>query len=113
MSWAAYFALKERWRVSLQALLYRARTLGMLSPDAYRRAQIHLSRQGWHGNEPVEIGPPEEPALVERALALIDSELGMDAQDVGDACALPGPVFTSVVGDAVAASPPRPRVEVL
>lgn len=113
MSWAAFFALKERWRVSLQALLYRARTLGALSPDAYRRAQIHLVQRGWRDNEPVEIGPPEEPALIERALALMLSELGMDNQAVSDGCALPGPVFSSVIGDAVAAAQPRPRVEVL
>lgn len=113
MSWPAFFALKERWRVSLQALLYRARTLGVLSPDAYRRAQIYLSRQGWRDNEPVQIGPPEEPALVERALALMRSELGIDDQVVGDDCALPGPVFTSLIGDAVTAAPPRPRVDVL
>lgn len=113
MSWAAFFALKERWRVSLQALLYRARTLGALSPDAYRRAQIYLVRQGWRDNEPVEIGPPEEPALVERALALMRSELGMDDQVVSNACALPDLVFTSVIGDAVATVPPRPRVQVL
>lgn len=112
MSWAAFFALKERWRVSLQALLYRARTLGVLSPDAYRRALIHMSRQGWRDNEPVQIGPPEEPALVERALALMQSELGIDSQVVGNACALPDPVFASLVGDAVTAAPPRPRVEV-
>ena len=76
MSWPAFFSLKERWHVSLQALLYRARTLGTLSPDGYRRAQIHLSRQGWRSDEPVDIGPPEEPALVERALTLLHAELG-------------------------------------
>ena len=113
MSWPAFFGLKERWRVSLQALLYRARTLGTLSPDAYRRAQIHLSRQGWRDNEPVDVGPPEEPALMERALGLIRAELGVDDALVGSNCELPSPVFASLLSDAVTAAPTRPRVEVL
>ena len=113
MSWPTFFALKERWHVSLQALLYRARTLGTLSPDAYRRAQIHLSRNGWRDNEPVDIGSSEEPALVERALGLMHSELGIDDDTVADQCLLPGPVFTSLVGDATTSAAPRPRVDVL
>lgn len=43
MSWPEYFKLKERWRVSLQALLYRARSLGALSPGAYRRSDQNLA----------------------------------------------------------------------
>jgi Zn-dependent peptidase ImmA (M78 family) len=111
MSWPAFFSLKERWHVSLQALLYRARTVGTLSPDGYRRAQIHLSRQGWRENEPIDIGAPEEPALVERALELMDRELGIDREVVGHACALPGHVFTSLLSDAASSSPARPRVD--
>jgi hypothetical protein len=72
-----------------------------------------ISRQGWCDNEPVDIGPPEEPALVERALALIHEELGIDGAAVGDACALARPVFTSLVRDAVTAVPPGPKVDVL
>ena len=113
MSWPAFFALKQRWRVSLQALLYRARTLGALSPDAYRRAQIHLSRQGWRDNEPVDIGPPEEPALLQRALELMHSELGIDDVAIADGCALSAPVLTSLVRDAVTSASPRPKVDVL
>jgi len=101
MSWPAFFRLKERWRVSLQALLYRARTLGALSPDAYRRAQIHLSRQGWRDNEPVEIGLPEEPALVQRALELMHAELGIDDATLGGNCELPSAVLASLLNDAV------------
>ncbi len=36
MSWPAFIKLKERWRVSLQVLLIRAKTLGALSSDGYR-----------------------------------------------------------------------------
>jgi Zn-dependent peptidase ImmA (M78 family) len=110
MSWPAYFTLKERWRVSLQALLYRARTLGALSPDAYRRAQIHIARQGWREAEPIPIGEPEQPALVRRALGLMKSELSMDEKSIADAARLPEGVFRSLLHDVGADEQDRPKV---
>lgn len=112
MSWPPFFALKQRWRVSLQALLHRARTLGALSPDAYRRAQIHVSRQGWRENEPVDIGPPEEPTLLQRALDLMHTELGIDDALVASKVRLPTMVFGSLLDDAVMPLATRPRVEI-
>ena len=52
VDWRRYLALKQRWGVSLQALLYRARTLSVLSPDAYQRAQIQLSSRWGRVHEP-------------------------------------------------------------
>ncbi len=80
--------------------------------DTAGRKFTSLGR-GWRSDEPVDIGPPEEPALVERALTLLHAELGIDAAAVGDACALPDRVFTSLVRDAISAAPPRPKVDVL
>lgn len=110
MSWPEYFKLKERWRVSLQALLYRARSLGALSPGAYRRAQIRISRQGWRDAEPISIGDPEQPALMRRALGLMRSELSIDEKAVADAVRLPEPVFHSLLDDVGATEPDRPKV---
>jgi len=97
MSWPVFFRLKERWRVSLQALLYRARTLGALGPESYRRAQIYLSRQGWRDNEPIEIGAPEEPTLWLQAFALMQAELDIDEKSVAVSCCLPDEVFSSLL----------------
>jgi len=112
MSWPAFFHLKQRWRVSLQALLYRAKTLGALSPDGYQRAQIHLSRQGWRDNEPVDIGSPEQPALLGRAFDLMRSELQMDETTIARECHLPDSVMKTLLQGTVRVSPSRPRVEV-
>jgi Zn-dependent peptidase ImmA (M78 family) len=35
MSWPEFIKLKERWRVSHQALFMRAKTLGALGSDGY------------------------------------------------------------------------------
>ncbi len=112
MSWPAFFDLKQRWRVSLQALLYRARTIGALSTDAYQRAEIHVSRQGWRDGEPIDLGPPETPALLRRAFDLMSSELEIDEQAVARECRLPDEVFRRLLVDAVSPSNDRPRVAV-
>jgi Zn-dependent peptidase ImmA (M78 family)/transcriptional regulator with XRE-family HTH domain len=112
MSWPAFFDLKQRWRVSLQALLYRARTLGFLSADAYQRAQIHISRQGWRDNEPIDIGQPEEPALLGRAFDLMRSELAIDETTIARECRLPDNVFRGLLEGAVSPSHDKPRVAV-
>lgn len=59
------------WGVSMQALLFRARTLGTLSEDAYRRAMQRMSAHGWRTREPVEFGPAEAPELLRRAAAML------------------------------------------
>lgn len=112
MSWPVYFDLKQRWRVSLQALLYRARTVGALSPDAYQRAQAYLSRQWGRRREPIDLGRPEQPVLLERALDLMRVELGITLTDVAAETRLPADVLNDLVADAVAPAAPRPQVPV-
>lgn len=61
----------------------------------------------------VDIGPPEEPTLLQRALELMHAEFGIDDVAIGHGCALPAPVLTSLVRDAVTSASPRPKVDVL
>lgn len=61
LDWAAYFALKQEWQVSLAALLKRAHTLGRLSDQQYVAAMKATSARGWRRVEPVPLGPPEQP----------------------------------------------------
>jgi Zn-dependent peptidase ImmA (M78 family) len=68
--WAKLASVKQRWGVSMAALLYRSRTLGIMSPDTYRNAMKYMSARGWRTVEPGdrELGHPESPVLLERAL---------------------------------------------
>ena len=112
MSWPSYFELKIRWRVSLQALLYRARALGALSPDAYQRAQIHLSKNWGREIEPIELGPPEQPALLKRALELMDAELGITAETLAREANFPARFLEDVLADVLPPGEKRPAVPV-
>ena len=63
-----FFELKTRWKVSVAAMVRRARDLGCLSDASYRRACIALRQQGTkERNEPAL----ERPRLLLEALNLI------------------------------------------
>jgi Zn-dependent peptidase ImmA (M78 family)/DNA-binding transcriptional regulator YiaG len=67
--WAALFQLKQKWQVSLAALLMRARTLGRMSENNYLTAVKAASARGWRRIEPVPLGRPEYPTCLKRLLA--------------------------------------------
>ena len=52
--------LKQRWGVSMQALIRRARSLDIITERHYRYLFEQLARRGWRINEPVEV-PVERP----------------------------------------------------
>ncbi|RMF29837.1 MAG: ImmA/IrrE family metallo-endopeptidase [Chloroflexi bacterium] len=65
--------LKHKYGLSMQAWIYRAKDLHILSPAAAERLFRRFRREGWHRREPGDPIPPEEPGrmkrLVLRALA--------------------------------------------
>lgn len=61
VDWPELFELKRHWRVSLAALLMRARTLGRMSESTYLTAIKAASARGWRRVEPVPLGAPERP----------------------------------------------------
>ena len=95
LNWDHFYELKRRWRVSVAALLHRARDLGMISTATYRRAFIHLNRTGQRTHE--EFEPPEEtPELIAKAVEIASEEIPMDhiATDSG----MPPSTFEALLG---------------
>lgn len=64
--------LKAKWKVSMAALLRRARDLGQITESQYKQMNIEFSKAGYRKSEPVEI-PHESPSMVQRA---IENRLG-------------------------------------
>jgi Zn-dependent peptidase ImmA (M78 family)/transcriptional regulator with XRE-family HTH domain len=56
-------ALKPRWRVSIQALIYRAKEIGTITDRQYRYLFEQLSSMGWRKQEPIEIAPEQPRAF--------------------------------------------------
>lgn len=88
LQWRDLMALKRRWQMSLAALLYRAREDGLLSSTGYESAVKYTSRMGWRKREPLDLGPPERPRLLRRAVRAL-SESGIALEDLAREAHLP------------------------
>lgn len=66
LSWSSLLELKERWNVSLAAIISRAYELGIYSDATVRRAWTQMNKRGWRWHEPGEL-PIERPALLSQA----------------------------------------------
>ncbi|WP_241967139.1 ImmA/IrrE family metallo-endopeptidase [Pseudokineococcus lusitanus] len=72
--WRALGHLKEAWGVSMQALLYRARQLGVMTDTTYRNAMTTVSARGWRRREPGPTPMLEQPSLLPKAIELLIGE---------------------------------------
>lgn len=108
--WARLAELKRHWGVSMSALLYRARALRIISEDTHRNAMKLMSARGWRTTEPGdrEMGPPESPLLIERALKRIEVEQGLAAVELIKEANLPVHDVLEIVR---AAADQRPVIE--
>jgi Zn-dependent peptidase ImmA (M78 family) len=61
--------LKLRWGVSIQALIVRSHSLGLITPRKYKTLMQRLSARGWRLNEPLSSQVPMERPRVVRQMA--------------------------------------------
>ncbi len=83
VDWKRLMELKEVWGISMQALLYRARSLKVMPEHTYRRAVTELNRRGWRTQEPGDDGHSENPVMLRRAIDLMAQE-GETIEDLAD-----------------------------
>ena len=89
--WSRLAEMKRIWGISMAALLFRARSLRVVSQDAYQSAMRYMSARGWRKQEPGdrEMGAPEAPLLLERAVRRADVELQLPIGDLVQSAHLP------------------------
>ncbi|MCZ6675567.1 MAG: ImmA/IrrE family metallo-endopeptidase [Verrucomicrobia bacterium] len=71
--------LKQRFGLSIQALLYRLRDLDVIAESYYTQWCININRLGWRKQEPLEM-PSEEPHWLRQSVLRAFSE-GVVTQD--------------------------------
>lgn len=71
-TWKQLKDLKEGWGVSMQALLYRSRFLGIMSDVTYRNAMITVTKRGWRRSEPGERTILEQPSLLAKSTEIVE-----------------------------------------
>jgi Zn-dependent peptidase ImmA (M78 family)/DNA-binding XRE family transcriptional regulator len=60
--------LKERWGISIKALVMRFQSLGVIDADHARSLHKQISARGWNKSEPMDAGP-EDAIWLKRAIA--------------------------------------------
>jgi Zn-dependent peptidase ImmA (M78 family) len=70
----AFVPLKERWKVSIQAMVFRCRDLDLIDDDQTLNLYKQISFRRWRKNEPLDDPrkiPIEQPRLLKRAVELV------------------------------------------
>lgn len=89
-----FFKLKERWRVSAAAMIYRCKELGILSPSQVSYLFRQLSAKNMRNPEPLDTAfKPESPSLIRAALnMLIEAGVQSRAQIIDALCLNPADI---------------------
>lgn len=96
-----FLVLKERWKVSIGAMVMRSAQLGIVSDDYATRLWRHYSARGWRKSEPLDdVLKAEFPRLLARSIRLLVdegvqsredllAEFRLSSTDIEALCALP------------------------
>ncbi len=82
------FPLKQRWLVSMAAIVRRAKELECITSDKYRYFNVELSRKGYKKHEPGNVYI-DTPHAFKEAYMLFKTELGYSDQELADSFHLP------------------------
>lgn len=122
----ALSTLKNRWKVSIAAMMMRCRHLDIVNEDRAETFWRHYNFRGWKRSEPLDnILPPEEPRLLCRSVKLIVEngvrskndlleDFSLNDADVEDLCGLSSGYMTSEMAEVAninALARPKPRSE--
>lgn len=107
-------SLKDRWRVSVKAMIKRCSDLAIISDTAATQLYKHYSAKGWNRGEPMDLEhPADEPKLLAKAIRglvesgvrskrdLLETEFTIPATDLEQLAALP-PGWFDLSGEVIA-----------
>lgn len=86
----AFLHLKQKWKVSVQAILYRCKDLQLLSETQYTYLQKQISIKKWRSKEPFDdLWPCEEPSILRTAIKMLLDHGVFTASEIVDLFQLP------------------------
>lgn len=66
-----YKSLKKRWKVSMQAMMYRTRQLGIISDNQFQYMMRTVSKNGWRTKEPGDVPGHIKDTIFQGAIDLL------------------------------------------
>lgn len=103
IDWSALFRLKQRWRVSVAALIRRGYDFGLLDAVKYRQAYKQMSMNGWLKQEPDEF-EAEPPELVPLSFNELQKSFAMTSNAVAVSLCWTDETFAKVAGMSASAA---------
>ena len=110
----AFMPLKKKWKVSIQAMVYRCKELGIFSENQMIYIQKQISAKRWRKSEPFDNEwPCEKPVILSKSVQMLIErgdytkdqfldEFRLSPADVEGICNLPHGFFSSALtNDAV------------
>jgi Zn-dependent peptidase ImmA (M78 family)/DNA-binding XRE family transcriptional regulator len=101
-----FILLKKRWKVSIQAMVYRCRSLELFTESQSKYLFAQISKNGYRKREPLDdVIPIEKPYLFKQAFELliennianpeeILNELALNKTEIDNLCFLPEDLLT-------------------
>lgn len=83
LSYSKLTELKSYWKVSKQAIVYRAKTLGSIDDRKFKNIYIELSRNGERKKESFDI-PIDVPTLIKRLVSAYEIELRYTRHEIAE-----------------------------
>lgn len=75
--------LKTYWKVSKQAILFRAKTLGIINDVRFRTLYIELSRNGERKKEKIEISI-DKPTMIKKLVEFYEKEFNYSKKQIAE-----------------------------
>lgn len=98
-SWQPIYALKVRWGMSAKAIIYRAHYLGLISSQAYRAANVWLSKTGQAKKERYDDKMMKEtPELLEKSIGLMSDHLGLSFPKIASRLNITTTMLSTITG---------------
>jgi Zn-dependent peptidase ImmA (M78 family)/DNA-binding XRE family transcriptional regulator len=101
VDWPRLLQLKQRWGVSMAALLYRSKSLGIMPETTYVQAVRTMNVRGWRKNEPGTVAAIEAPRLLSAAISVTD----FTEADVSAATGWPEDMVSELFAESTDARP--------
>jgi Zn-dependent peptidase ImmA (M78 family)/DNA-binding XRE family transcriptional regulator len=107
-----FWALKDKWQVSIKAMIVRCRDLDIIDDDYARTLFINYNRRGWAKREPLDDKLPiEQPKLLRRSYELLVKEKVLAVEDITDQLPYPQPALEEIIGLPIGFLSSRNNVE--
>jgi len=97
----AFVELKRRWKVSIQAMVYRCKDLGIFDEQQITNLYKHISYKKWRKREPLDGQdglPIEQPMLLRRVAELVFDTGNLQRDEIKNAISISPSVIEQLVG---------------